>query len=101
MFTTGKRNKRPSKDLRRPLSRKALDRARTIVARYQITLWREDGEWYGQGVEESGTYEDGKTIVQCARKLREALAITVAGHIEAGEPVITPIVDRDRKLRAG
>lgn len=101
MSITKKRNKLLEKDIHRPLPRTSLKRARGIVARYQIKLWREDGEWYGQGVEEPGVYADGRTMAQCARNLREALAVGVAWNIEDGLPIAEPIIDRERRLRAG
>jgi len=73
------------------------------VARYQITLWREDGQWFGVGVEEPGTYGDGRTIAQCMRDVREALAATVALRLENGQIPAKPLIDqsRSRRRRAG
>ena len=100
MPTTAKRKKPPEP---RRLSRRSLERARPIAARYRIVFWREDGEWYGQGVEEPGAMGDGRTITQCLRSVREALTVVVASNIEHGEPVVTPIVDQERRRgrRAG
>ena len=92
---TSDERKKPSKPRR--LSPQTLARAKPIAARYRITLWREDGEWYGQGVEEPGAMGDGRTITQCLRSVREALAVVVASNMEHGEPVITPIVDQERE----
>jgi predicted RNase H-like HicB family nuclease len=58
-------------------------------------LWREDGEWYGQGIEEPGAMADGRTIAQCVRNVRDAMAAVVASNIEHGEPVVTPIIDQE------
>ncbi|HEX5242947.1 MAG TPA: hypothetical protein VFW23_06740, partial [Tepidisphaeraceae bacterium] len=46
------------------IPRSAIQRGKVIAARYQITLWRENGEWYGQGVEEPGAMGGGRTLEQ-------------------------------------
>ena len=94
-MSTLKKPKRPPEPRR--LSRRALARAKPIAARYRIVLWREDGEWYGEGIEEPGARGDGKTVTQCVRNVREALAAVVASHMEDGEPVVEPIVDQERR----
>ena len=76
-----------------------MQRARAIADRYQIKLWREDGHWFGVGVEEPGTYGDGRTLQQCVRDVREALAVTVAHMIDTGREVIDPIIDQERRRR--
>ena len=96
MFTSKKPKTRPEP---RRLSRRSLERARPIAARYRIVLWREDGEWYGQGVEEPGAMGDGRTVTQCVRNVREALRAVVASNLEHGEPIVTPIVDQERRRR--
>ena|SRR2546429_8775264 len=96
MLTTKKRTKPPET---RRLSQRALDRAKPIAERYQIILWRENGEWYGQGVEEPGAMGDGRTLAQCVRSFCEALAAVVASNLEHGEPVVPPIIDQERRVR--
>ena len=91
-MSTSKKPKRPREPRR--LSRTVLERAKPIAARYRIMLWREDGEWYGQGVEEPGAMADGRTIAQCVRNVRDAMTAVVASNLEHGEPVITPIIDQ-------
>lgn len=98
MSTTARRNKH-SETTAPSLPRKAIERGKGIAARYRITLWREDGEWYGQGVEEPGAMGDGRTIAQCIRNVREALAVAVASHIVDGEAVVEPILDQERRRR--
>ncbi len=97
MFTSKKRSKPAEKDIYRPVPRKALARGKAIAERYQIKLWREDGHWFSVGVEEPGTYGDGRTIQQCVRNVREALAIGVAWNIADGRPVAEPIIDQERR----
>jgi len=104
MPTTAKRKKPLEEDpLRRPFDPSVMKRARAIAGRYRLTLWREDGHWYAVGVEEPGTYGDGRTLVQCVRDVRDALAATVAYLIETGQPAVTPLIDqeRGRRRRAG
>jgi len=98
MSTTAKRKKRPESGVT-IIPRSALQRGKVIAARYQITLWRENGEWYAQGVEEPGAMGDGRTLEQCVRNVREALAVAVASHIVDREPIVTPILDQGRRRR--
>src|SRR5437588_10875801 len=98
MPTTATR-KKPREQAVPGLPRGAVEKGKGIAARYRIVLWREDGEWYGQGVEEPGAMGDGKTLAQCVRKTRFALALAVASHIADGEPIVEPIVDQDRRRR--
>lgn len=101
MPTTETRKKHLEQDVR-PIPQSAIDRGKTIAARYRFTLWREDGRWYAQGVEEPGAMGDGRTIEQCVRSVREALAIAVASHIVDKEPIVTPMTGRERlRRRAG
>lgn len=104
MPTTVRRKKRPEKEpLNRPFEPTVMKRAKAIAGRYRIALWREDSHWFGVGVEEPGTYGDGRTLASCVRDVREALAATVAHLIETGQPVVTPLIDLERggRRRAG
>lgn len=94
MRTTEKQKKRPEPNVP-GLPQKAIAQGKAIAERYRITLWREDGEWFGEGVEEPGAMGDGKTLAQCVRKTRYAMALAVASHIADGEPVVTPLVDQE------
>jgi predicted RNase H-like HicB family nuclease len=99
MRTSPPHKKRRETDLYLPFNRRSLERGRVIAARYQIKLWREDGEWFGVGVEEPGAMGDGRTLAQCVRSVREALAIAVACHIEDREPIVALLIDRERRRR--
>ena len=101
MSTTRKPRRPRESDIYRPLPRKALQGGKAIAERYQMTLWRENGEWYGQGVEEPGVYADGRTVAECARNLRKALAIAVAWNLEDGEAIVPPIIDQEQRRKAG
>jgi len=98
MSATAKRQKRlePGVTI---IPQSAIRRGKVIAARYQITLWRENGEWYAQGVEEPGAMGDGRTLEQCVRNVREALAVAVASHIVDREPIVTPILDQGQRPR--
>ena len=91
------KRRRPAKT--GPFDPRILKRARAIVARYRIALWREGGEWYGEGVEEPGAMGDGRTMQQAARSTREALTVLVAYLIESGQAVTVPLVDQERRRR--
>ena len=95
---TAKRKKRPESGATE-IPHSAIQRGRVIAARYQFTLWRENGAWYGVGVEEPGAMGDGRTLEQCVRNVREALAVAVASHIVDHEPIVTPILDQGRRRR--
>lgn len=99
MSTTAKPKKPREQDLRRPFDPKVMRRAKAVADKYRITLWREDGHWFAVGVEEPGTYGDGRTLAQCVRDVRDALSATVAHLIETNQQVVTPLTDRDRGPR--
>ena len=98
MPTTAKRKRRPEPRVS-TIPQSAIRRGRVIAARYQITLWRENGEWYGVGVEEPGAMGDGRTLEQCVRSVRESLAVVGASHIVDHESIVTPILDQGRRPR--
>ncbi|HZL34046.1 MAG TPA: hypothetical protein VFC78_01975 [Tepidisphaeraceae bacterium] len=99
MDTTTSRRKKPAEASIPSLPQSAINRGKVIAARYQIKLWRQDGEWYGEGIEEPGAMGDGRTIAQCVRNVRYALALAVASHIVYHEPITTPLVDQERRRR--
>ena len=86
-------------DISRPFDPRILRRARAIAARYRIALWREHGEWWGQGVEEPAAKGDGRTMQLAAKSTREALIVYVAYLLETGQSVATPILDQERRRR--
>jgi hypothetical protein len=87
------RSRKKLRDPHQPLDPQALERGRQVAARYQCVIWFEDGEFYGRGLELPFTLEDGSTADECVRKLREAMAGTVALMIEMGDAVPTPLLD--------
>jgi predicted RNase H-like HicB family nuclease len=68
----------------RPFAPTILAEARRIVADYEITLWFEDGVWYGHGVEFPTAYGDGSTVEECMASTREGLVAGVAYMLEKG-----------------
>ena len=91
------KKRRDERDLRRPFDARVLRRARAVAARYQIVLWREDGHWFGRGLEQPFTFGNGKTVQQAVTDTRKGLILAVASSIESGEPIVSPIVDRERR----
>jgi predicted RNase H-like HicB family nuclease len=84
------KNSRKEKDgrgrhLARPFDPSVLAEAERIVAEYEITLWREDGWWYGHGVEFPTAYGDGATVEECMASTREGLVAGVAYLLENGQ----------------
>ena len=95
-MATSETRKRRLSAIDRPFDARILRRARAIADRYQLKLWREDGHWYGAGIEEPGAMGDGRTIQQAAKSTRAALVACVAYLIESGQPLIEPIIDQER-----
>jgi len=87
-----------SKSLRRKAA--YIARARPVAEKYQMIIWREDGEYYGRGVELPFAFGDGKTIEECARNTREAFIATVASLIQDGHSPPSPVVEggRDQQI---
>jgi predicted RNase H-like HicB family nuclease len=98
MATSATHKKRRSA-IDRPFEARVLRRARAIAARYQIKLWREDGHWYGAGIEEPGAMGDGRTIQQAVKSTQAALVTCVAYLIESERPVVEPMIDQERRAR--
>jgi len=72
-------------DPARPFAPTILAEARRIAADYEITIWFEDGDWYGHGLELPTAYGDGPTPEKCVASTREGLVAAVATMIEMGE----------------
>src|SRR5437588_1449035 len=97
MSTTSKRSKRPKLDIARPFDPGILARAKEIAAAYQISVWFEDGEYYGRGLELPMTFGDGKTPDECFASTREGLVTTVAYMLEQGETPPPPALVSDEQ----
>jgi predicted RNase H-like HicB family nuclease len=74
----------------RPFSAEVLNQAAEIAERHQIILSREEGRWYGRGLELPNVFGDGRTVTQCIADSREALRGAVACMLEEGQKPPTP-----------
>jgi predicted RNase H-like HicB family nuclease len=92
------RKSKSSKSLR--LKPAFIARARPIAEKYQMIIWKEDGEYYGRGVELPYSFGDGKTVDQCAKDTREAFVVTVASMLQDGELPPAPATEgkRDQQI---
>ena len=71
-------------------------RAEAVARRYQSVIWREDGEWYGRGLELPTTMADGPTPAECVKNLHEAFVATVAWMLEEGKSPPPPASENVR-----
>lgn len=90
------KSKRSKADPRRPFDPAILRRAKVIAEKYQLVIWKEDGHFFGHGVELPNTYGDGKTIEACAKDTREAFVYSVATLLEHGEDPPPPALEEIR-----
>jgi predicted RNase H-like HicB family nuclease len=84
------KSKNAAKAIDRPFEPAILAEARKIAEQYQVIVAFEDGHWYGRGLELPGIHGDGKTVSQCVKDTREALAGWVAYLIEEGQTPPAP-----------
>ncbi len=77
-------------NLRRPFDPEVVKQAERIVDGYQIVIRKEDGEYFGEGVELPGVAADGRTPQACVKAVREALVASVAHLIELGQTPPAP-----------
>jgi predicted RNase H-like HicB family nuclease len=84
----------------RPFDPAILKRARAIAEQYQVILRREDGEWFGRGLELPNAHEDGATPEACVRKTRAMFVTVVAYLLEEGQTPPAPASDavRDQQV---
>ena len=83
----------------RPFSPAILARARAIAQKYQFVLWREDGEWYGRGVELPDAMNDGKTPEECIANVRDTFVTVVAYLLEKGQSAPAPASEKLRTMQ--
>jgi predicted RNase H-like HicB family nuclease len=98
-MSTSKKSKKSSASkapVDRPYAPAILARARAIADQYQLIIWREDGEWYGRGLEVPNAMDDGKTPDECTANVRKALISHVAYLLEKGETPPPAVATRTR-----
>ncbi|MBU4273740.1 MAG: type II toxin-antitoxin system HicB family antitoxin [Planctomycetes bacterium] len=84
------KSKKSAKAIDRPIDADTMAKANKIADRYQIIMVREEGHWYGRGLELPHVFGDGKTANQCIENTKEALAGAVAYLLEEGRRPPTP-----------
>ena len=91
-----KNSRKKKLDPARPFDPEILKRATEIANRYRITVWFEDGDFFGEVVEIPHTYGDGVTPDACIANTREAAIFVTAYLIESGEVPPPPMNDGAR-----
>ena len=84
------KSKKSAKAIDRPFDADIAAKAKKIAEQYQIIMAREEGHWYGRGLELPHVFGDGKTANQCIDNTREALTGAVAFLLEEGRRPPTP-----------
>jgi predicted RNase H-like HicB family nuclease len=79
------KSKNSSKVIDRPFAAAILKEARKIAGGYQVLLRREDGQWFGRGLEMPNVFADGKTPAQCLENVQEAMTFAAAFLLEQGQ----------------
>jgi predicted RNase H-like HicB family nuclease len=72
------------KAINRPFTARIIKDARKIAAEYQVVLHREDGKWYGRGLELPHVIAAGKTADACIADTQQAMCAAVALLLEQG-----------------
>ncbi len=90
-----------SKNLKvdRPFDPALFKKAESIANEYQIVVWKEDGEFYGRGLEMPNVFGDGKTVQAAVKDCRSALTATVATLLELGEHPPAPAMEQTRNVQ--
>jgi len=78
------------KALDRPFAKSIIAKAGRMAEQYQIVLAREDGGWYGRGLEMPSVFGGGATADECVADTQEALTAAVATMLEAGQTPPAP-----------
>jgi predicted RNase H-like HicB family nuclease len=72
------------KSISRPYPARLIKDAQKIAAEYQVILQREDGRWFGRGLELPHVIGEGKTADRCFADTQQALCAAVAILLEQG-----------------
>ena len=65
-------------------------KAAALAEKYRITLWHEDGEWWGRCVELPNCLGDGKTPVAAIAATRQAVIAALSADLADGIPAPLP-----------
>lgn len=90
MSVKSKKSSPRTKKLDRPFPPEVLAQGQKRSAEYQVVLHREDGHWYGRGLEMPLVFGDGKTPEACVESTRQAMLAAVCYLIESGKAPPTP-----------
>lgn len=67
-----------------------LRKAGEFAERYRLSLWMEDGRWYGRCAELPNCMGDGKTPEDCIRSVRQSIIAGLAADLADGLPAPAP-----------
>jgi predicted RNase H-like HicB family nuclease len=84
------KSRKSSAKIDRPFARKILAEARKLAEEYQVIISRQEGHWYGRGLELPHVFGDGATPAECIDETRKALTAAVAYLLEQNEKPPTP-----------
>jgi predicted RNase H-like HicB family nuclease len=84
------KSKKSSAKIERPFARKVLSEARKLAEQYQVIVSRQQGRWYGRGLELPHVFADGPTPADCIAETRKALTAATAYLLEQGQRPPTP-----------
>jgi predicted RNase H-like HicB family nuclease len=65
-------------------------KAEELAERYKLSLWMEDGRWYGRCVELPNCLGGGDTADACVRSVRQAIVAGLAADLADGLPAPAP-----------
>jgi predicted RNase H-like HicB family nuclease len=73
------------KSISRPYPARLIKDAQKIATEYQVILQREDGRWFGRGLELPHVIGEGKTADRCFADTQQAMCAAVAILLEQGQ----------------
>ena len=94
------KNKSKAEEISAPFKKPVLNKARTIVDDYRITLEKNDRLGFiGSSLELPTVFADAKTPDDCYKAAREALSVAVATMIERGQKPPEPVSAHKRTFQ--
>lgn len=92
-----KKNKVGEESLAKPFDKSTFDKAKKIANSYSIVLDPSPRLGFiGSSIELPTVFEDGKTMEQCCKRIRDALTVTVATMLECGQNPPSPASEKKR-----